>query len=38
MAFSNVAPSSVAAEHRVLPAAHLRLDAVVKHFDAVTSC
>jgi ABC-type Fe3+/spermidine/putrescine transport system ATPase subunit len=35
MAFSNVAPSSVAAEHRVLPAVHLRLDAVVKHFDAV---
>ena len=37
MACSNVAPSSVAAEHRVLPAAHLRLDAVVKHFDAVTA-
>src|SRR5713101_3984573 len=35
MALSNVAPSSAAAEHRVLPAAHVRLDAVVKRFDSV---
>jgi ABC-type Fe3+/spermidine/putrescine transport system ATPase subunit len=34
MALSNGAPSSVAAE---LPAAHLRLDAVVKRFDTVTA-
>ena len=37
MAFSNVAPAAVAAEHRALPAAHLWLDTVVKHFDAVTA-
>ena len=37
MAFSNLAPASVAAEKRALQAAHLRLDAVVKRFDAVTA-
>src|SRR4030095_1081011 len=37
MACSNVAPASVATEHRALPTAHLRLDAVVKRFDAVTA-
>jgi ABC-type Fe3+/spermidine/putrescine transport system ATPase subunit len=37
MAFSKVAPAAVAAAHRVLPAAHLRLDAVVKRFDTVTA-
>src|SRR5262249_42916063 len=37
MALSNMAPSSVTTEHPGLPAAHLRLDAVVKRFDAVTA-
>ena len=37
MAGGNVVPASVAAEDRALPAAHLRLDAVVKRFDAMTA-
>lgn len=37
MALSHVALSSVAADDRALHAAHLRLDAVVKSFDAVTA-
>jgi ABC-type multidrug transport system fused ATPase/permease subunit len=37
MALSHVALSSVAADNRALNAAHLRLDAAVKSFDAVTA-
>src|SRR4029453_7879821 len=37
MACGNMAPASVAIEHGALPAVHLRLDAVVKRFDAVTA-
>ena len=37
MAGSNMAPASVAAKDRALPTAHLRLDAVVKRFDAMTA-
>jgi ABC-type Fe3+/spermidine/putrescine transport system ATPase subunit len=35
--FSYAAPASGAADQRELPAAHLRLDAMVKRFDAVTA-
>jgi ABC-type Fe3+/spermidine/putrescine transport system ATPase subunit len=35
--FSNTAPVSGAAQQSGLPAAHLRLDAVVKRFEAVTA-
>src|SRR5204862_4064051 len=37
MTLSHVAPASGTAEQRGLPRAHLRLDAVVKRFNAVTA-